>query len=225
MLLRFLLVLILLAIAFAPYAGRAEASDAASATLDDYVGALETSYRGVKTLRAEFTQTHTWGNRARVESGTVSFARGGLMRWDYREPSPKLFLATGKDLILYIPAENQVTRSKVKSSEDVRVPFRLLLSRLDLRRVFSHIEFADGAVRAEPGGHVLRALPKKAEQTGYREVLIEVTPAFDIRRLLISYLDRSRMEFVFDDIQRNAALDPSLFRFKPPPGAEIIDRR
>jgi outer membrane lipoprotein carrier protein len=189
--------------------------------IDHYVKALESSYHGVRTLRAQFTQTYQWGARTRVETGTVSFARGGLMRWDYREPSPKLFLATGKELILYIPAENQVTRSPVKSSEDIRVPFRLLLSRLNLRKVFSRIEFADDALDAQPGDRVLRATPKREEET-YSDVLMEVTPDLDIRRLVVSYTDRSRMEFVFDHIERNVALSPTLFRFTPPPGAEII---
>ena len=195
------------------------------ASIDDYVRALESSYRDVRDLRAEFTQRHAWGNRTREESGTVYFARGGLMRWDYREPSPKLFLATSKMLILYVPAENQVTRSPLKSSEDVRVPFRLLLSRLNLRRVFSKIEFADGALEAQPGSRVLRAIPKRAEESGYSEVLMEITPSFDIRRLRVIYLDRSQMEFLFEHIERNAPLSPSLFSFTPPQGAEIIDQR
>ena len=204
--------------------GRGEPSDSKPA-LEQYVRALESSYRGVQTLRAEFTQTYIWGARTRVESGTVSFARGGLMRWDYREPSPKLFLATAKQLMLYVPAENQLTRSPVKSSEDVRVPFRLLLSRLNLRKVFSKIEFADDAMKPQPGGHVLRAFPKRETDEEYSEVLMEVAPTFDIRRLVVVYADRSRMEFVFDRIERNAVLSPSLFRFVPPPGAEIIEQR
>ena len=204
---------------------RAGGADSASPALDDYVKKLEASYRNVKTLRAEFTQTHKWGNRTRIESGTVYFGRGGLMRWDYGDPSTKLFLATGKDLILYVPAENQVTRSKVKASEDVRVPFRLLLSRLNLRRVFSRIEFADGATEVQPGGRALRAFPKNAEEVGYLEVLMEIAPAFDIRRLVITYADRSRMEFLFDEILHNVALNPSFFHFTPPPGAQIIDQK
>jgi len=204
---------------------RAPAGDPSAPALDDYIRKLESSYRNVKSLRAEFTQTHQWGTRIRVESGTVHFARGGRMRWDYREPSPKLFLATGKELILYVPAENQVTRSRVKASEDVRVPFRLLLSRLNFRRVFSRIEFVDSAIEVQPGSRALRAIPKQGEEAGYREVLLEITPTFDIRRLVITYADRSRMEFVFEQIKRNAAVSPSLFRFTPPPGAEIIDQR
>jgi outer membrane lipoprotein carrier protein len=211
-------------ILFCLVAGAAVA-DTAPPALDDFVRRLESSYREVKALRAEFTQTHKWGSRTRIESGTAYFARGGLMRWDYREPSKKLFLATGKDLILYVPAENQVTRAKVKSSEDVRVPFRLLLSRLNLRRVFERIEFADGALEVQPGSRTLRAFPKNAEEVGYREVLMEITSDFDIRRLVIHYMDRSRMEFLFEGIQRNAAMNPALFRFTPPPGAQIIDQR
>jgi len=199
----------------------ASSAAAGPSDIEWYVRTLESSYHDVRTLRAEFTQTYQWGTRTRVETGTVNFARGGLMRWDYREPAPKLFLATGKDLILYIPAENQVTRSPIKSSEDIRVPFRLLLSRLNLRKVFSKIEFADGALDAWPGNRVLRAIPERGEET-YSEVLMEVTPNLDIRRLVVSYTDRSRMEFVFDRIERNVALNPTLFQFTPPPGAEII---
>ncbi|MBZ5515089.1 MAG: outer membrane lipoprotein chaperone LolA [Acidobacteriia bacterium] len=210
---------VLAALTFAALAAAGAAG--APSDLEDYVQALESSYHDVRTLRAEFTQTYTWGARTRVESGTVNFARGGLMRWDYREPAPKLFLATGKEVYLYIPSENQVTRSSVKSSEDLRVPFRLLLSRLDLRKVFARIEFADGALEVAPGDRVLRAVPKHGEET-YREVLMEVTPNLDIRRLVVSYADRSRMEFDFNRIERNVALDPALFRFTPPQGAEVI---
>jgi outer membrane lipoprotein carrier protein len=211
---------VLLGFALAGHAARPEAAP----SLAQYVRTLESSYRGVQALRAEFTQTYMWGGRKRVESGTVYFARGGLMRWDYREPKPKLFLASGKHLILYVPEEKQVTRSPVKSSEDIRVPFRLLLSRLHLRKVFSKIEFADEALEAQPGNRVLRAFPKGGQDEGYSEVLMEVTAAFDIRRLVVFYADGSRMDFTFDHIERNAALSPALFRFVPPPGTEVIEQ-
>ena len=116
-------------------------------SLKDFVRTLESSYRDVKTLRADFVQTHQWSGRTRVESGTVSFARGGLMRWEYRDPKEKLFLANRRKVFLYVPEDNRVTRSAVKSSEDIRVPFRLLLSRLNLGRVFERMEFADDALK------------------------------------------------------------------------------
>jgi len=69
----------------------------------------------VRTLRAEFTQTYVWGGKKRVESGTVYLVRGGSMRWEVRRPKEKLFLSDGKQLILYVPEEKQLTRSLVKT--------------------------------------------------------------------------------------------------------------
>ncbi len=175
-------------------------------------------------MRAEFTQTYVWGGRKRVESGTAYFARGGRMRWDYRQPNEKLFLCDGKKLWLYVPAEKQVARSAARGSEDVRAPFHLLLSRLNLRKIFSKIEFADQELKPVAGNRVLRAFPQRGYEEEYHEVLIELNPAFDICRLVVFYADHSTMEFAFDRIERNFAIPPSLFRFSAPPGAEVIDR-
>lgn len=194
-----------------------------SVSLEDYIHAFESSYHEVNTLRADFTQTYTSGARVRVESGTVSLAKGGRMRWDYREPEAKLFVSDGKEMSLYIPAEKQLSRSGVKATEDFRTPLGVLLSRLSLRKVFSRVEFADQAPpQAEVGNRVLRGYPKKEFEEGYREVLIELSPKMDIRRLVVSYADNSTMEFTFNNIQRNVPLQPSLFHFVPPPGTEII---
>jgi outer membrane lipoprotein-sorting protein len=147
------------------------------------------------------------------------------MRWDYQRPQPKLFFSDGKTLELYVPEEKQLTRTALKASDDIRVPFRLLLSRLELRRVFSRIEFAPDALQHQPEDHVLRGYPKKAFQEDYRQVLMEVSPQFDIRRVLVTLPDQSTMEFDFDHIQRDAPLGRSLFQFAAPPGTEVIDQR
>lgn len=200
-------------------------SDTSPAALVRFVEQVEASYRDVRTLRADFKQTYRWEGRVRAESGTVTLARGGLMRWDYKEPEEKVFISEGKHLLLYVPAERQLRRAPVKSSEDVRVPFRLLLSRVKLRRVFSRIEFASAALPHAPEDQVLRAFPKPGYDQDYREVLIELTPKFDVRRLVVTYADRSVMEFEFEQIERNAPVSSGLFRFTPPPGTEVIDQR
>ena len=207
-----------------PLTLRAE-SPSASLALEPFLRQLESSYSGVRTLRAEFTQTHVWGGRKRVESGTVYLVRGGSMRWEYRRPKEKLFLSDGKQLILYIPEEKQLTRSLVKTSEDLRVPFSLLLSRLNLRKIFSRIELADQEVPSSPGVRVLRGFPKSGRAQDLSEVLFEITPAWDVRRLVVSFLDHSTMEYVFDQVERNVGVSPSLFRFTPPSGTQVIDQR
>jgi outer membrane lipoprotein carrier protein len=194
------------------------------ATADAYVQQFESSYREVRSLRAEFTQTYTLGVRTRIEVGLVSFARGGLMRWDYQRPTEKLFLSDGKYVSLYIPEEHQLTRTDMKSSDDFRVPFELLLTRLNLHRVFARVEMADAALDHGPADHVLRAFPKKEFSDEYTDVLMELGPQFDIQRLVVNYADHSRMEFRFDHIERNPPLPHSWFQFTPPAGTEIIDQ-
>ena len=188
------------------------------------MGQVQSRYRAVRTLQAAFTQTYVWGGKTRVESGTAYFARGGLMRWDYREPKEKLVVSDGKKLWLYIPEENQVTRSSMRLSDDPRVPFPLLVPHFDLHKLFSKFELADQALKAEDGDRVLRAYPRRGHEEDYEQVLMEVTPQFDVRRLVVFYPDRSVMEFRFDRIEENIALASALFKFTPPPGAEVIDQ-
>jgi outer membrane lipoprotein carrier protein len=149
----------------------------------------------------------------------------GRMRWDYRSPQEKVFVSNGKNVLLYVPAEKQLTRTTVKASEDVRVPFRLLLTRVSLRKVFEHIEFADDALKAQPGDRVLRAIPKHGDESGIHQVLLEVTPDYDIRTLVVFFVDHGKMTFGFQDVKRNARVTPALFEFKPPPGTEIINQK
>jgi outer membrane lipoprotein carrier protein len=195
------------------------------ASVEQFVQELEASYRRVSSLKAQFTQTYHWGGRTRTESGSVVFAHGGRMRWDYLRPEPKLFISNGKQVTLYVPAEKQATVSSLKGSEDYRVPFRLLLSRLDLKKFFERIEDAPQALAAAPGDRVLRATPKHGDRTGIHQVVMEISPAFDIRRLLIVYSDRTRMEFTFSHIQRNVSWTAAEFEFQTPPGTEVIHQR
>jgi outer membrane lipoprotein carrier protein len=216
-----LLALVLLVLSF--HLTARGAADAPA--VEQFVRRLESSYKGVDALKADFTQSYQWGSRSRQESGTVYFARGGRMRWDYRTPEEKVFVSDGKSVLLYVPEEKQLTRTTVKASEDVRVPFRLLLSRLDLGKVFAHIEFAEGALDARTGDRVLRAIPKHGDDSGIHEVLLEITPQYDIRTLVLVYTDRGKMTFTFQKLERNPGLNSTLFQFTPPPGTEIIDQK
>jgi len=218
------LIVLFLLVVCSSRAGRAVGNESTD-LLQEFVRQFESSYHAVRTIRANFTQTYVSGGRTRTESGVVYFARGGLMRWDYRQPQPRLFLSDGKTLMLYIPEEKQLSRSPVKASDDIRVPFRLLLSRLDLGRVFSRLEFAPDALQHQPADRVLRGYPKKPFQEDYQQVLMVISPQFDIRRLVVSLPDQSTMEFDFDHIERDVPASRAFFRFTPPPGTEVIDQQ
>jgi outer membrane lipoprotein-sorting protein len=200
----------------------ADGAGTVTPSIDECVRQFESSYHDVRTLRAEFTQEYVAWGRARTESGEVYLARGGKMRWQYEKPEQKLFVADGRDVLLYVAAEKQLTRTPLKASDDVRVPLELLVSHPNLRRAFSRIEFAPNSAGTDAGDRVLRAYPRRGQEQNYRDVLVEITPTFDVRRLVITYPDETTMQFTFDRIARNAPLSPSLFEFTPPAGTEVI---
>lgn len=212
----------LVALAGSPGLAAGQAS-AASLPLGEFISKVQSSYRDVEAIRADFTQTYDMSGNTRVESGTVVFARGGRMRWDYREPEKKIFLSNKKEVLLYLPEEGQLNRSSVKQSEDFRVPFRLLLSRIDLRKVFSRFEDANSQFQHPPEDRVIIAYPKNADKMGYRHVVLEFDSEMDIRRLVIVYTNNSEMKFSFSHIDRNPKLAAAMFRLTPPAGTQIIN--
>ncbi len=195
---------------------------APQASIERYVQQFEASYRHVTTLQAVFSQKDFALGRTRIESGTVYVARGGRMRWVYNPPEKKIFLTDGKHLLLYLPAEKQLRISSLRDVEDAPVPLDLLLSHIQLGRFFTRFEFAPQALEPKAGDRVIRGYPRGRLRGEITSALIEMTPSFDIRKLVLFYPDNSTMQFTFSDIKRNQPLDLSLFVLVPPPGTEVI---
>ena len=180
--------------------------------------AVETRYNRARTVQVLFEQTYiVQGRPNKTESGELFLRKPGRMRWQYEAPKGKLFLSDGKQVYLYTPASNRVEKMKFRGSDDLRAPLAFLLGELDFWRDFqrfiSRPEGADVRITAEP----------KSDQAPYTEVEFVVTPSNAIRYLRITGQDRSVMEFRFAGEKLNPALAESLFRFAPPPGAEIVD--
>src|SRR6202163_2887891 len=127
---------------------------------------LEEHYRHIQTLRAVFLERYSAGPReARIESGTVYFRRPGRMRWEYEAPEKKLFIADGKTVWFYVPADRIATKAPVKESSDWRTALALLTGRADLSWLCRHIDLIDQ--KSTPTGHaILRCLPKGEKSAG-----------------------------------------------------------
>ena len=77
----------------------------------------------------------------------MTLRKPGRMRWDYSEPSGKLFLSDGKDVYLYTPDANRVEKTKLKASEDMRAPLAFLLGKLDFSKEFRDFSVTPGRRR------------------------------------------------------------------------------
>jgi len=204
---------------------------------------LEARYRNVKTLKALFLETYRDGRSGlRVESGTVYFSRPGRMRWEYESPESKLFIADGKTVWFFVPADRTATRAPFKESSDWRTPLAWLTGKAKLSQLCDRIDVSG----TPPGtsGHIVlscvprgtKPLPESSPYNGaaqegmlgpaawYERVLLEVDQATgelaDVRVLQPGGVE---IEFRFGQWQQGLPIEEALFRFQPPPGVTLLD--
>jgi outer membrane lipoprotein carrier protein len=204
---------------------------------------LEEHYRHAQTLRAVFLERYSAGPReARLESGTVYFRRPGRMRWEYEAPEKKLFLADGKTVWFYVPADRTVTKAPVSESSDWRTPLALLTGKANLSRLCNRLDLV--VQKATPSGHaVLRCLPKGEKDSrpaagpaslqdstelpgagDFTEVLLEVdSSSGELASVRIRQVGGIEIEYRFGDWQQGVPLPEEMFQFRPPAGVAIVD--
>lgn len=179
---------------------------------------VENRYNSAGTLEVLFTETFKGpGQPARTETGRLQLRKPGRMRWDYTKPAGKLFVSDGKWLWLYLPSGNRVEKMKLKETDEMRAPLAFLLGRLDFSR-----EFRTLRARQVEGGTLLTGDPS-SRNLPYTNVEFLVGEGNRIRRVKVTGHDGSIIEFQFDQEKLNPRLDDRLFRFEPPPGAEVVE--
>jgi outer membrane lipoprotein carrier protein len=191
---------------------------AATPDLGNVLKAVENRYNHAQTLEVVFHEGYTApGQPRRTESGMLQLRKPGRMRWDYTSPKGKLFVSDGKFLWLYTPSNNQVEKMKIKESEDMRAPLAFLLGKLHFDREFRNIQS-----RPVAGGTLITAEPK-TENLPYTHVEFVVDAQNQIRRVQVTGYDKSVLEFDFEQEKLNPTLEASLFQFRMPTGAELVE--
>jgi outer membrane lipoprotein carrier protein len=182
---------------------------------------VDRRYNHIKTMKANFQESYSGAGLTRNESGVLWLEKPGKMRWQYEQPSPKLFIVDGKTAFFYVPSERQARRMPAKKLDDFRSPLRYLLGRTKLQSEFNKLELAPDPPK-QAGDVVLAGVPKGMEDR-VQQVLLEITPNDHISRIRVEELDGSTTEFQFSDIQENVAVKPGLFHFTPPAGVEVVE--
>lgn len=197
-------------------AGLAAGATGIGAVLDG----IEARYNRPQTLQLLFEQTYTaQGRPPRTESGVLYLRKPGRMRWEYHVPPGKLFVSDGEFVYFYSPSANRVEKMRLKDSGDMRVPLAFLIGRVDLRR-----DFREFRSRREGDDLHIVALPK-SERSPFTQVEFVVASDRRIRELVVRGEDGSVMSFRFAEERINPPLARDLFRFQPPPGAELVEVR
>lgn len=203
---------------FVSFVGKAPASELDAKAL---AHAVDQHYNNLKTLKSAFTEIYQAPGISRTESGTLWLKKPGRMRWEYREPREKLFLADSHTAYFYVPGERQARKTAIKNLDDIRSPLRYLLGKTKLEKELNGLSLAPDVPPLQPGNQVIRGIPKGMEDR-ISDVLLEVSSNQQIVRIFIHEVDGASTDFRFSQIEENVPMQDALFRFTPPPGVETI---
>ncbi len=171
---------------------------------------------GARTGKATFRQVvkAQSGRVPQTSYGTFAFARPGKFRWSYDKPYSQLLVGDGDKLWIYDRDLNQVIIKKLDRALGA-TPASLLAGSNAFEQNF--VLTAGGA---DDGMDYVEAKPKSPD-TGFDHVRIGFKDNLP-RSMELHDSFGQVTELTFDTFERNPAIDPALFRFSPPAGADVI---
>jgi outer membrane lipoprotein carrier protein len=166
---------------------------------------------------ASFTQTslNEKGQPiGKTSTGVFEFSRPGLFRWNYIKPYQQSIIGDGKNLWVWDPDLEQVTRKPLGSSLG-STPAALLAGDNALEKGFNLTEAPENN-----GLQWVNATPK-TQEAGFQSIKM----GFDENSLAVMELVDSFKHTViihFGALNKTPHFQTEHFRFTPPPGADII---
>ena len=170
----------------------------------------------LNTLQADFDQQVMDGNRQLLQSskGRMWIQRPGRFRWDYESPYRQQLVADGKHFWSYDEDLEQVT---VQPAAEVitSTPAMLLSGGKPLDSLFT----IEPSSRTD--GYQTVVLTPKSDDSNVIRLSVHFTGKL-LTRIDAQDSFGNTTLFSFTNMQRNPALDNTLFSFTPPPGTDVI---
>ena len=183
----------------------------------DPVETLRSFVRDVKSGHAEFTQTVTSpdGAKKKSSSGSFDFARPNRFRFAYAKPFEQTIVGDGEKVWIHDADLNQVSSRKL--GQALGATPAALLAGGTLERDFDlaslpakdGLEWAEARPKARDGAF-------QAVRVGFKGgelAALEIVDSFGQKSLLR-----------FNGFAANVPINAEAFRFKVPPGADLIEQ-
>jgi outer membrane lipoprotein carrier protein len=184
----------------------------------------ETTYRGIETLRAEFTQTldnPMLGGEV-VSTGVLLLAPPSRFAMRFTDPDGDRIVSDGTWLWIYLPSSvpNQVMKQPIPS-RGAATPN--LLAQFVVRPLEHYRASYVGTDTV--GGEfvdVVSLLPRRDDDP-FREAEVSISRASGlVQRLLVVELAGQRRTILFHHLLQNVDILPSELEFTVPSGARVI---
>jgi outer membrane lipoprotein carrier protein len=196
--------------------GAAAGDDAALSTILD---GLEKRYAG-QGFSAKFFQESMLKAMqiSDTAEGSLTVKRPGKMRWEYTIPDVQTVVSDGRTLWIYRPADNQVMVGKAPDFFSGGKGAGFLS---DIRQVRK--SFAIDVMKAKNDAYYrLRLTPRKASPD-LADVILSVNKAsYQVDQVITHNAYGDETQITLNDYQFNLNPKESLFTFKPPEGADVV---
>ena len=189
---------------------------AVSAAKASGLDALHSFIAATASAQGEFEQKVYDRKRKLTQeaSGTLAFLRPGRFRWTYAKPYAQLIVGDGAKLWVYDQDLNQVTVRRLDSALGSS-PAALLAGSNEIERAFS---LTDRGQKA--GLEWVEATPREKESS-FETIRMGFGPSgLELMELDDNFGQTTVLKFTA--LRRNPKLDPDLFKFVPPKGADVI---
>jgi outer membrane lipoprotein carrier protein len=191
---------------------------------------LDSWLTGLKSLRAQFTQTikDSQGHQTQQSSGELLVLRPGKFRWESHDGAPagssaaspaaadsgQVLIADGRNVWFYDRDLQQVTVRPVDAALSA-TPIMLLSGGAEVRKSF---EISDAG--SKDGLTWLRVKPRGAE-ADFRQAVLGFAGG-ELQQMLLEDKLGQQSTLVFSRSQRNAPVSSADVSFTPPPGVDVL---
>lgn len=190
---------------------------------------IQAHYQTVQDFTADFTHTYEGGvlRKKTTERGTVLIKKPGKMRWTYTAPEQKVFVSDGIKIYAYVPADRQVTVSRMPADDSASTPILFLVGKGDLVRDFA-ISDAQPAAHAGSAGafppdtYALHLQPRvKVPEYEWLTLVVD-RGSLKLRMLIARDGQGGTSTFTFTNLKENVKLSDDKFTFSIPRGADVV---
>ncbi len=181
---------------------------------------MQAFYEKTNDFKAGFKQDYKYKtfHRTQTSTGTVTYKKPGLMRWEYEQPSKRTFVLAGNKVYGYDPEAQSLSVAAVDTNKlSASVTFLFGQGRLA-----DEFNIKQGTC-ADCKGTLLVLDPVRSD-TRFKQVRLEVDPkTAQVLKSTVVDPDGSENTISFLDLKTNVGISADSFKINPPEGTRVDD--
>jgi len=181
---------------------------------------MQSFYEKTNDFRSEFRQDYKYKTfrRTQTSTGTVSYKKPGLMRWEYEKPSKRTFVLAGNKVYAHDPEAQSLTVASLDTSK-LSASVTFLFGQGKLADEFN----IKKGTCADCKGTLLVLDPAQPDPR-FRQVRLEVdTNTAQVLKSTVVDPDGSENTISFLNLKANLGVEADSFKINPPEGTRVDD--